>query len=83
MRGEEDKGEWAKTADDGIVPPDLSGDEDDPSVGRTTGDDTPAPGSFARHATPLASLHCTGRPNSFVTPVPVGPRSCPVSRPVG
>lgn len=42
MRGEEDKGEWAKTADDGIVPPDLSGDEDDPSVGRTTGDDTPA-----------------------------------------
>ena len=42
MTRDEDKGEWAKTADEGIVPDALSADDDDPSVGRTTGDDTPA-----------------------------------------
>jgi hypothetical protein len=50
----EDKGKWAETADEGIVPADLGGadapDEllpDDPELGsdvtgETTGDDTPA-----------------------------------------
>jgi hypothetical protein len=38
----EDKGEWAETADEGIVPPELGSDEDSPEVGRTTGDDEPA-----------------------------------------
>jgi hypothetical protein len=50
----EDKGEWAQTADEGIVPADLGGadapDEmlsDDPELGsdvtgETTGDDAPA-----------------------------------------
>jgi hypothetical protein len=42
MERDEDKGEWAKTAREGIVPDALGGDEDDPSVGETTGDDTPA-----------------------------------------
>ena len=42
MARDEDKGEWAKTAREGIVPDALGGDEDDPSVGETTGDDTPA-----------------------------------------
>jgi len=39
---DEDKGTWAETAEEGIVPDELSGDEDAPEVGRTTGDDTPA-----------------------------------------
>ena len=42
MAREDDKGEWAKTADEGIVPDRLSGTDDDPSVGETTGDDSPA-----------------------------------------
>ena len=41
MTRDERKGEWAQTAEDGIVPPELGADSDDPSVGRTTGDDTP------------------------------------------
>jgi len=39
---DENKGEWADTADEGIVPDELSGDADAPEVGRTTGDDEPA-----------------------------------------
>ena len=39
---DEDKGTWAETAEEGIVPDELSGDDDAPEVGRTTGDDTPA-----------------------------------------
>ncbi len=39
---DENKAEWADTADEGIVPDELSGDEDAPEVGRTTGDDEPA-----------------------------------------
>jgi hypothetical protein len=40
---DENKGEWAETADEGIVPDALSGeDENPPEVGRTTGDDEPA-----------------------------------------
>ena len=39
---DEDKGTWAETAEEGIVPDKLSGDDDAPEVGRTTGDDTPA-----------------------------------------
>jgi hypothetical protein len=50
----EDKGEWAQTADEGIVPSDLGGTDapdemlpDDPELGsdvtgKTTGDDEPA-----------------------------------------
>jgi hypothetical protein len=38
-----DKGEWAETADEGVVPDDLGGDEDDSAVlGRTTGSEEPA-----------------------------------------
>ena len=38
-----DKGEWAETADEGVVPDDLGGDERDNAVlGRTTGSDEPA-----------------------------------------
>ena len=38
-----DKGEWAETADEGVVPDDLSGDKGDSAVlGRTTGSDEPA-----------------------------------------
>jgi hypothetical protein len=40
---DKDKGEWAETADEGVVPDDLSGDEGDSAVlGRTTGSDRPA-----------------------------------------
>ena len=35
-----DKGEWAQTAEDGIVP--AEGDETDPVLGRTTGSEEPA-----------------------------------------
>jgi len=42
MASDEDKGEWAKTAREGIVPDALGADEDHPSVGETTGDDEPA-----------------------------------------
>jgi hypothetical protein len=38
-----DKGEWAETADEGVVPDDLGGDEGDSAVlGRTTGSEEPA-----------------------------------------
>jgi hypothetical protein len=39
---DERKGEWAKTADEGIVPDELSGDDEAAPVGRTTGSDEPA-----------------------------------------
>jgi hypothetical protein len=40
---DKDKGEWAETADEGIVPDDLGGDERDSAVlGRTTGSEEPA-----------------------------------------
>jgi hypothetical protein len=42
MAEHEDKGEWAETARDGIVPDELGADADHPSVGTTTGDDRPA-----------------------------------------
>jgi hypothetical protein len=44
MTRDDDKGEWAETADEGIVPPKLGGDGDDdaPEVGRITGSDEPA-----------------------------------------
>ena len=42
MAEHQDKGEWAETADEGIVPAELGSDADDPSVGTTTGDDRPA-----------------------------------------
>jgi hypothetical protein len=35
---DEDKGQWAEVADEGIAPT----DDDDGTTGRTTGDDTPA-----------------------------------------
>jgi hypothetical protein len=43
MENREDKGEWAETADEGVVPDHLGvGDEDDAVLGRTTGSDEPA-----------------------------------------
>ena len=39
---DKDKGEWAETADEGIVPAELGGDADSPVTGRTTGSDEPA-----------------------------------------
>ena len=42
MAEHEDKGEWARTAEEGIVPDELGSDAEDPSVGTTTGDDRPA-----------------------------------------
>ena len=45
MAEHEDKGEWARTAEQGIVPDELGGDADDPSVGEATGDDRPATAS--------------------------------------
>ena len=40
---DKDKGAWAETADEGVVPDDLGGDEGDSAVlGRTTGSDQPA-----------------------------------------
>ena len=40
---DENKGEWAETADEGVVPDELgTGDEDDAVLGRTTGSDEPA-----------------------------------------
>ena len=39
---DENKGEWAETADEGIVPDELSGDDEGGPVGRTTGADEPA-----------------------------------------
>jgi hypothetical protein len=43
MENTEDKGEWAETADEGVVPDELSADDDGEAVlGRTTGSDEPA-----------------------------------------
>jgi hypothetical protein len=42
MENEEDKGEWAETADEGIVPDELGGDDPAAVLGRTTGSDEPA-----------------------------------------
>ena len=43
MENREDKGEWAETADEGVVPDELgTGDEDDAVLGRTTGSNEPA-----------------------------------------
>ena len=42
MENPEDKGEWAETADEGIVPDELGADEDAAVLGRTTGSDEPA-----------------------------------------
>ena len=39
---DENKGQWAETAEEGIVPDELSGDEDAPPMGRITGSDEPA-----------------------------------------
>jgi hypothetical protein len=40
---DKDKGEWAETADEGVVPDALGGDERDSAVlGRTTGSEEPA-----------------------------------------
>ncbi len=41
MTGDE-KGEWAKTADEGIVPDELSGDDESGPVGREAASDEPA-----------------------------------------
>jgi hypothetical protein len=38
----EDKGDWAETADEGIVPDELSSDEDAGYVGREAASDEPA-----------------------------------------
>ena len=42
MENPEDKGEWAETAEEGIVPDALGADEDAAVLGRTTGSDEPA-----------------------------------------
>ena len=42
MENTEDKGEWAETADEGVVPDELGADEDAAVLGRTTGSDEPA-----------------------------------------
>ena len=43
MENRGDKGEWAETADEGVVPDELgTGAEDDAVLGRTTGSDEPA-----------------------------------------
>jgi hypothetical protein len=40
---DKDKGEWAETAEEGVVPEELGGDERESAVlGRTTGSDEPA-----------------------------------------
>jgi hypothetical protein len=38
----EDKGEWAETAEEGIVPEELSGDDESGPVGRRAASDEPA-----------------------------------------
>ena len=53
MTNDEDKGQWAETADEGVVPDALGEDrldDEDPQLrtavtGETTGDDTPATSS--------------------------------------
>ena len=42
MEDREDKGEWAETAEEGVVPDELGADEDGDVLGRTTGSDEPA-----------------------------------------
>ncbi len=42
MENTKDRGEWAETADEGIVPDELGADEDAAVLGRTTGSDEPA-----------------------------------------
>jgi hypothetical protein len=43
MENTEDKGDWAETAGEGVVPDELgNGDEDDAVLGRTTGSREPA-----------------------------------------
>ena len=42
MENPEDKGEWAETAEEGVVPDELGADEDAAVLGRTTGSDEPA-----------------------------------------
>ena len=39
---DKDKGEWAETADEGVVPDELGGDVDSRVTGRVTGSDKPA-----------------------------------------
>jgi hypothetical protein len=39
---EKDKGEWAETAEEGVVPDDLGGSGESAVLGRTTGSDEPA-----------------------------------------
>jgi hypothetical protein len=39
---DKDKGEWAETADEGVVPDDLGSDDDSAVTGRTTGSSEPA-----------------------------------------
>ncbi len=39
---EKDKGEWAETADEGVVPDELGGSDESAVLGRTTGSDEPA-----------------------------------------
>ena len=39
---DENKGEWAETADEGVVPDELGGDEGGGPEGRVTGSDEPA-----------------------------------------
>jgi hypothetical protein len=41
---EENKGEWAETAEEGVVPDDLGGTDESAVTGRTTGSDEPATG---------------------------------------
>jgi len=38
----EEKGEWAETAEEGVVPDELGGSEEGAMVGRTTGSEEPA-----------------------------------------
>ncbi len=42
MNGDEKKGEWAEVADEGIVPDELSGEDEAGPVGRTAKSDEPA-----------------------------------------
>ncbi len=42
MENQEDKGDWAETADEGVVPDELGSDDDAAVLGRTTGSDEPA-----------------------------------------
>ena len=39
---DKDKGEWAETADEGVVPDELGGDAESAVTGRVTGSDVPA-----------------------------------------